>query len=81
MSRSKFLHSELVLLEKSHEMQQVERVSRKGVGRASTGTQMAHKARHGRNGVIIIIQEFKGKILPGTLLDTLDSHRSLAPSV
>ena len=68
MSWGKFLHSELMLLEKSHEMQQVERVSRKGVGRAPTGTQMAHKARHGRNGVIIIIEEFKGKILPGILV-------------
>jgi hypothetical protein len=41
---------------------------------------MAHKAGDGGNGVIIIVQELKGKILPGTLLDTLDSHRSLAPS-
>jgi hypothetical protein len=77
----KVLHRELVSLQKPHEVQQIEGVSRKGVGRTPSGTQMMEKARDSRNGLILIVQKLKGNIRLRALLKTLDSHRSLAPSI
>src|SRR5258708_3897942 len=81
MRWAKLLVGESLFLEKRHEMQQVEAVSRERVGRTPSGAQVPHEARDDGNGGIVFIEEDVRNVLFIVELNTLDSHGSLAPSV
>jgi hypothetical protein len=77
---NKLLIGEMVLFEKSHEVQQIESVGREGVGRAPTSSEVPHEARDGENGLLVLIKQLKRDIIDTTQLDTLDSQWSRRPA-
>src|SRR5712692_160704 len=81
MPWSKVEIGELLLLEKGHEMQQIVGVGRERVGRTPPSTQLPQEARYNRNGLAVIIEQFKGFVMVMVPADMVDSHGSLAPSL
>src|SRR5712692_4677135 len=81
MPWSKVEIGELLLLEKGHEMQQIVGVGRQRVGRTPPSTQLSQEARYNRNGLAVIIEQFKGFVMVIIPADMVDSHGSLAPSL
>jgi RNA polymerase sigma factor (sigma-70 family) len=79
MGWGEVLVGQLLILEKLHEMQQVESVGRQGIGRASTGGKVAHEARNNGNRLVRVIKKVKGELMVQIAWNTLHTHTQLAP--